>query len=87
MKTDILVDSQIFISVPSFQLTYSSLTFFLTLYIVVFIILSFAKNIFLYFHIEIPLDIEHKSNIHENYVRSMHVLFPRDVIRPQNLCY
>ena len=57
------------------QLTHSFLTFFLTLYCCIKF-LTFPKIVFLYFHIEIPLEIGCKFNIYETYVRSMYILFP-----------
>ena len=57
------------------QLTFSSLTFFLTWNRCI-VILTFLKNVNLYFHIAISLGIVHKLNVHKTYVCSTYVLFP-----------
>ena len=57
------------------QLTYSLSAFFLTWYCCV-IVLNFAKNVFFYFHIEIPLVMGDKLNVYKTYVCSIYVLFP-----------
>ena len=57
------------------QLTYNLSTAFFLWYRCV-IVITFPKNLFFYFHIEISLDIGHKMNVHKTYVRSIYVLFP-----------
>lgn len=57
------------------QVTFSSLMFFLPWYWCI-IILNFPKNVILYFHISIPLDIGHKRNVHKAYLRLIYAIFP-----------